>query len=371
MGTEYELILTRDDGTEISRLNTTEGFEYTKVANLVGACSLTLPEDFDFSMLDADRKIEIWRQPESGALKCDRTYFLRKLVRATDKNGVRRFVLTGVDGNYLLAARIVAYASGSAQSQQTDYADDMVKAVVKQNLGASATDTARAFNATYFSVQADLSAGPSITKAFAYKNVIEALNDIAESSRTSGTELYFDMVPILKTATQMGFEFRTFTGQIGQDRTYPDGYNPIMLGIEYGNLAVPTVEWDWLGEISNVYAGGQGEGSAREIVTAADTTRSGRSIWARREAFQNGNNLATAALTAAANKKLAEGRARLRFTGQLVDTEGTRYGKDWEWGDRLTVIDGGQSYNAMIKAVKVRVDSKGLETIDARLEVDE
>lgn len=364
----YEIWLLSDAGSRLLLLDRLHSLEYSQAVNEVGAIIVGLPDDFDETYLAADRIIEVWRQPEGGMLALEHAYFIRRWIDRTDGNGKRTLEVHGVGGNDLLARRIVAYTAGSAQAQQTDQADDMCKVIVRQNMGASVVDTARDWDSTLFTVQGDLAAGPSMTKGFAWRRVIDILQDIAQAARTAGTRVYWDVVPLAAGA----FEFRTYGGQRGLDRTYPSGSNPILFGLEYGNLSEAQVDRDYSDEVTFVYGEGQGEGADRIQQTAEDTARSGRSIWGRREALADGRNeSATAGVLAGAQARLDEGRPKIRFSGRLVDSAATKYGRDWWFGDKLTAVYRGQMYSAQARVVHISVDGDGKETIEARLETDE
>lgn len=366
MGAQYEIWLARDDGTRIGYVDSYESLEYTIVANDVGACKLVLPGTVDRTLYAVDRRLEVWRQPDGGALAQESFFFIRHLRDLTDGNGVRRLEVNGVDGNYLLDGRIVAYAVGSAQADQTNEIDDLMKAVVRENLGSTATDTTRDLTAAGLTVMADVALGTSITKASSRRNVLELLRDLGDAARTAGTQVYFRIVQTSATA----LEFRTYTGQPGIDRTLTAGRSAILIGVEFGNLAEPALDEDYADEVGYAYAGGQGEGADRVIQTASDTARTGRSLWGRREAFADARNeSATAGVTAAANALLAERRPRRRFSGKLLDVPGTQYGRDWNWGDKVTASYAGLQFDCTVRAVRVSVTADG-DDVDARLEVE-
>lgn len=367
---DHNIWLSRDDGTRLALLNGDFiDLEYVISLHQIGACSILLPGDFDRDLLAIDNMIEIEREPDGGMMYLERAFFLRRRRRWTDNQGQRFYQIGGLDGLYLLngPGRIIANAAGSSQASKTDQADDMMKAVVREQMGTSAA-AARQWNSSHFSVQADLAAGPSITKAFAWREVLRVLQDLAGAADAAGTPVYFDVVPVEPGK----FEFRTFTGQPGQDRTYPNGNNPIVFSEEFGNLAEPDLEEDYSDEVTYVYCGGQGEGTARTIVEVEDATRSGRSIWGRREAWQDARqDTSTNGITAAANARLAEGKPKIRFGAKLLDVPGSVYGKDWRWGDKVSCIDEGQQHDGIVKVVRVKVDKDGKEDIDARVEVEE
>jgi hypothetical protein len=364
-GSFYELWLSRDDGTRLALLDQVVRFDYAIVLHGVGACRLELPGSTDKSLLAVDRRIEVWRSAAKKALTLERVYLIRRIADGTDADGLRTIVITGLDGNHLLRRRIVAYAAGSAQAEMTDQADDLCRAIVVDNLGADAA-AARQIGSTYLAIAPEGSDGASMTMGFSRRNVLAVLQDIANTAEAAGTPVYWHMAD--RTAAQ--WEFRTYTGQPGDDHSYPDGTDPVLLGLEYGNLAEPKVEEDYTEEITYAYAGGQGEGTARVIETAEDAARSGRSLFGRCEGFADARNeSATAGVTAAARRLLGAGEPRRRFAAKLVNSAGTLYGVHWRWGDRVTAAYAGETYTAIIRAVAVRLDENGLETIDARLEM--
>ncbi|MBI2934666.1 MAG: hypothetical protein HYY29_03745 [Chloroflexi bacterium] len=368
MGATFEIQLRRDTGTQIGIIDRFSLLQYSLLTNDVAACRIDLPGDFDKTLLAADRRLDIWRQPDGGRLSREGVWFIRKIKDSTDQNGERTIEVTGFSPNYLLASRIVAYAAGSAQADQTAAFDNMMKVVVLQNLSTGATDSARRISSTYVGIAPSVAAAPSDNKKFAWRNVLEVLKDISDASRGAGTELYFDLVPIDSTK----FEFRTYTGQPGLDHTFPSGVNPVLLGLEYGNLAEPSVEWDWSEELSFVYGAGQGEESDRITSTVEDTTRSGRSIFARREGFADARQYTSSSkVQSAAYELLTDKRPRLRFSGRILDVPGTQYGVHWRHGDRVSAMYYGQQYDALIRNVQVWLDKDGHETITTRLETDD
>lgn len=360
----FEVWLCRDDGTRLTLLDTTAGFDYAVALHDVGACSLVLPGSFDRSLLAPDRRLEFWRAPAGGALALERVYLIRHLTDSTDREGRRTITVIGLDGNHLLKRRNVAYNEWSAQAEQTDQADDMARAVVIDNLGADAV-AARQISTTYLSVAAERSAGPSLTMSFPRRDVLTVLQDIAKAADSAGTAVYWHM----HDATPTAWQFRTYTGQPGADHTYPDGQNPVLLSLELGNLAEPTLDEDWSEEITYAYAGGAGEGEDRLIQTAEDTARSGRSLFGRCEGWADaGSEETDEGVLAAAQRLLAEGKPRVTLAASIVDSAGTRYGLHWRWGDRVTMVYAGRTMDAIVRAVRVRVDGNGKETIEARLE---
>jgi len=361
----YEIFLSRDDGTRLALLDTVGSFDYSIVLHGIGVCTLTLPDTFDRTLLAADRRIEVWRQPEDGALALERVYLVRRLTDTSDRNGVRNVKVVALDGNHLLKRRTVAYNEGSAQATMTECADDMCKYIVYYNLMVGAL-AARRISSTYLTGQALAAVGPILTMAFSRRNVLTVLQDIAKAADAVGTPVYWHVAD----ATPTQWEFRTSLGQPGMNHSYPSGQNPVLLSAELGNLAEPSLDEDFSDEVNYAYAGGKGEAEDRLIQMAEDTVRSGRSLFGRCEGFINASNSqeTTADILAAANQLLADGEPKLALSASIVDGPGTRYGLHWRWGDRVTMVYAGRTMDAIVRAVQVSVAAGGKETITAHLE---
>ena len=161
------------------------------------------------------------------------------------------------------------------------------------------------------------------------------------------------------------------TDQRGNDRTW-DSSTPIYVGLDWGNLENSALEFDYSEEINYVYALGQGEGDDRETVEVTDITRTGLSIWNRREGAKDARHIEagdTAALTGEANTYLDEHKPKIKFTGDIIETPAFRYAKDWWFGDRVTLVYADYEMDAMISKVKVNRGDDGQETITARIEI--
>ena len=120
---------------------------------------------------------------------------------------------------WVLSGRVVAYPAGHAQANQTDQADDLMRAVVRYNLGSSATTgngrkATASIDSALFSVQADVGLGPSLSMG----SPIPTSPTCCARSRTRraqpGRRSTGELVP-----SGGGYEFRVNVGQLGQDLT--------------------------------------------------------------------------------------------------------------------------------------------------------
>lgn len=364
---DYEIWIDSPTGYHLKLLDGISSLTLAMALNQPGAFEITLPEAaISTTLIRPDNMLEIWR---AGRLEL--VGLLDKWRFFTGGAGARSVMLSGAGMLDLLARRIVAYPAGAATTDKSAAYDDMIKAVVRENLGSSATDADRDLTGAGMTVQADLTAAPVGDRAFAYDNVLKAAQEIADASRTAGTWLYFDFVPVVQADSSLKFDFRTFVNLRGTDRTATGG-RPTFAGAAWGNIEGALLEYDYSEEANVVYGGGQGEEAARTVYEAEDTTSSKASPWARREWFQDARNEKDA--TGVQNKAeftLAAKRPRLRYSARLLDVPQSPYGSAWNLGDKITAVySSTQQFDAEIRAVRITLDGAGKETIDARLEVD-
>lgn len=353
-------------GVKLSQSDDFIGLQYARVVNDVGALVVELRPDTDVSLYRLDGRIGVWRWTAAGyALEMDTVWLIRKWQRALTESGERILRVTAYSANVLLERRIVAYHVQSAEGSKTAAADDMMKAIVRENLGALASDPARDWSAL-LSVAADASLAPMVSKEFGRRNVLTVLQELAAASAKAGTRLYFDVV----TPTSGALEFRTMIGQRGVDHS-ASSPAPLVLSPERGTLAEGQLTDDYGAAASFIYAGGQGEEEARTVVEVEDTELSGASPFGRIERLRDARQASTAdELQSEGETALRESRPVRLFSGRISETPQARYGVDWGWGDRVAVVFERVGLTCHVSAVQVMA-SKGAETVTATLSVEE
>jgi hypothetical protein len=365
---DYQIGLLDPYGTPLAILDSFQHLDYVRIVNDIGSLVLIMPDVYDKLLfvgtdVRADNRIEVNRRIGSGLQyrDTDTQWLVTKGEKIFNSRGERLTKITCEDLNTLLRRRIIAYNSGSTQASKTDQADDMMKAIVRENLGSLATDTDRSW-ATYLSVEADLGLGQSISKSFSRRRVIDVLKELANASYQAGTYIAFDIV----ATSQTTLLFRTFAGQRGIDRRHPAGINPLIIGPDFGNLADVVRGYDHSAEITYAYAGGQGEGASRVIGVASDTTRIGASPFGRREGFADARTTSDATQVQDEARSLVKGGVpRNTFTGVIVDTPSTIYGLHYGFGDIVTAVFEGESIDCYIDKIRVTV-TPDKEQIDSQ-----
>lgn len=376
----YSIWLCDTRGFRIALLDRVSQFTLIRTANNVGAFKIELPGNFDTSMFGVDPIVDVWRWPEGGGSQRGYNHrvftgFVRK-YEYYEINGQNYVAVGGSDTMDLLNRRIIAYYAGSGECSKTDYADDMLKEMVGENLGSGANDysgsgTARDISGYGFTIQADTSSAPSITKDFAWRNLLTACQDVALASEENGTPLYFDVQAVPGSGDYIDFVFTTSINQLGIDRTQTS-YNPLFFGQKFGNVTNSHLTYDYSEEVNYVYAGGQGEESGRNIQERYDYARVYASIWNRREGFADARNSETdAGVQSAGDEMLTELKPRITYQADIIDTPQARYGIHWLYGDKIECEYLDRSFSGMIKTLQVAMDKTGKERITARIEVDE
>jgi len=342
--------------------------EYAWSENSIGILKISLPADeYPSLWVKRDSFFALYR---NGILEMECIWFLRR-IEFDDTNNI--LTLLAYSPNYLLgdpdnrAGRIVIYESGSVvYTELQDYADDMLKTLVLQNMGLGALDAVRDLS-NYLSISKNTSSGPIISKSCAKALLLPLFQEICESARQEGTPVYFDIVctsvPYAMYTLQL--EFRTYTSQRGRDlRNYT-------ISKDMGNISNSYLIIDYGPEITVCYAAGAGEGSLQPQESYTAPRRSVASAFNRRESFISISSTDdTAVLISAAKQYVSNGKPKVKFTGSIVDTENFRYGVEWGFGDRVSVYTHGFTFDARISAISVKV-SQGAESVEANISGEE
>lgn len=380
---KYELWLTDDSGQRIadsqgrSFLKSFVSLTATRSINQIGSFTLNLPASFDESLLAVDRMVQVWRRPTGGQLGLWRIYFIRKWRFAT-QGSKETIEVIGPDSNDLLRRRVIAAYSGDttlATVGTNSPADLMLADIVTYSQSDSLLPVPIAGTRTWadFSIATPPSLGPAITKTFPLgaslltRSGDGILPQIVNAARIEGGEVFYDVVPDVVTGSSVSFQFRTYTEQPGRDVS-----DKVVFAKEFGNLKDPSLEFDHEEDENYFYSGGKGEQSDRRVKQVYDAARYGASKWNRCEGFAQATNEADNdnAVEAFGNTKLAEGAPKVRFSGQPMDTKGTRFGRDWDIGDKVKARYRRYETTHLIRAVTLSVDSKGREEIRTRLDYE-
>lgn len=397
MNAKYELWLTDDRGQRMGLLEDWSYISYTRAVAQFGSLEFAIPfrpfaERFS-PWFAPDWRVEVWRRPSPElALRREDVYLLRKpnvYTRTEDNVQMLRFY--GRNGWDLLNRRFVVQRAGSQWAKKTDFADDMMKDIVREQMlyGSvvdedGVSDNTRAWPQNEFTVQSDASQGPSVSHSFEGKNVLTILKEIKDMTfqknfvSASDERIFFDVIPVALTASAtnsaspLGWSFITKTGLFGADRT-----SGTVFSQENENIKSPTYSIDHLNEVNAIFVNGNGRGDTQIIQEVVDSTRAGASRWNRCEDILSATNeTETIGLTDRGQAELEKGKPVEEIPLIFLDTPGTNrtprslYGVDWDLGDKLSVNYARMVFTSEVNLVYISVDENGAESISGRNEVN-
>ncbi|NOK59117.1 MAG: hypothetical protein GFH27_549283n423 [Chloroflexi bacterium AL-W] len=362
--TDYTITrITTPNGHLLAELDTFESLSYTRVVNAVTTLDMVIGgHALPWSYLRPDNRIEVWYSTDgiNFYLDTDTTWIIRYPRKRISGRGARSYDVQAYCATTLIDGPIVAYAADSEYADKYGPLDDMMKHIIRENLGSLTTDSTREI--ANLIIEADQGNAPTDRKAFAWRNVLNTLQEIAQTSEQQGTPLFFDVVYEDKS-----FVFRTYTERRGLDHRWPGGVSPVQIGPEFGNLVDIEIGIDARNERNAVYCGGRGEEDSRNIVTLVDSDAVNSSTYARREQFVDARMYKPGVdITPEARAALEAGRRRTTFRGKLLDTENSRYGLHWRWGDELTATVDDDVIDCRADAVSVQIQN-GRRTVETWL----
>jgi hypothetical protein len=330
--------------------------DYARSVNSVGGMTLVLPKSIPYQMLTVDNRIEVYRTIDgsSTTLDMDTSWLIKSIRQVYEESGKQYWEVTCEDFKTIIKSRIVAYNKGTAQARKATYSDNLLKAVMRENIGSSAISGRNI--SSYLSIQADSSLGAVIYKEMEYRNLDEIFGEVIEASLATSKPVYFDIV--MTGSTNATPEFRTYMYQRGDDhRAGKTG--AIILSPGNGNVGPFSVTDSYIDEATYVYAIGPGNLGAIMIQAASDATKIGRSPWGRIEKTVNVNSTEANMLTEEANAELQLSRSRKVVEGSILQTSRYQYGRDWKFGDRMTFNpQPNNSFDVRVDAVHVSVSQQ-------------
>ncbi len=386
------LTLWSPDGTQfLDDLSDFTTLECVLSEGNIGTLVLTLPPTHNYTNFRRDARIAYYRSPAAALtggqprlrLVGGTTFLLAGRKRAIDLvNHKETTSLIAVHPNHLLTRRVIAYDEGSAEADKSAAADNVIKAYVRENF-TTATDTARNWASTLFTVDADLGAAPTVAKAASYRTVLNTCQEVAAAASGGGTYTNFEVIG----AERGAFRLRTYTEQRGANRSSTSG-KPLVISVAMGEFNGVELEENWMEIATAVYAGGSGRQDERLTTFVSDTALINESSFGWFEWFQSAGGTSDAGVLAdEALRALREHRPRVVFSSAVKDTEFATFMEEYDWGDRVigeyarpdpqgTGFVDVQQFDCRVDPVRIRVERSEnpetgqqteAETLDIRL----
>jgi len=354
---KYQVAIKTDKGLEIQRLTRFNALRAGRSDMAYMPCEIVIPQTLTPNDFSKDMIVEIWRDNGDGSITLDgeTAYFLRRWDFFRNQQGQDMIYLCALDGNYILDGREVEYAAESTQATKSGVACDVIKEIVDENFVSDAVDTTRNLAATYFTIDSDDGLGGTVTKAFSRQQVYSTIKGLVNQTRDMGTWVTFDTV----YTGALPFTFKTFINQRGNDLR-----ESITLSVEAKTLDNPRLSFDYIDEKTAAYVAGKGENEARLVGTATSDSIND-SVWSRREAVTENFQVETEALLDnEARELLNKNKGKITLTGQIAQTQGLLYGRDWNYGDRVLATYLGYTFDCRINGYEINYSAAGDTTTD-------
>lgn len=331
--------------------------------NGVGFVNLTLPGTA-YNLSDFPHRYRLLIK-RNGALLGKSAYYITGKSLQLSEGGEYILSVTAAHSNRLLSDRHIMYYAGQTQAvASAEEADNLMKRLIRYNLGANAADGNRdkAAPVSVVSVASDTTEGPQISKGFARRNLLTVLQEISQAAREAGTPVYFGLIDDSGIGTP---RFITKINQWGSDKSALVTVTP-----ESGNLTGASRMIDFNEFASVAYSLGQGTGASRAIGESEDTTATNASNLLFVEKTIQANNVSGAAgLADEADSLLRSKRASSGMNGTIQETNSFLYNVHWALGDKISAEFNGETFTGLINSVAINV-SDGKETITGTLEID-
>jgi hypothetical protein len=229
---------------------------------------------------------------------------------------------------------------------ETGPAETVIKTYVSNNLGPLAATIRQLAN---FTIQVDAAQGSTVTYNARFDQLLQMdMNGLLQILANSGGV----GMKVIQSGT--GLIFQVFV---------PPTQNAAKFSLDLGNLGAYEYIQDAQNLINYVVIGGGGTGLARafyQTSNAASVTS-----WGRCEGFVNGGSATVPAqLQNQATNALSNGASKLTFNAQFYETDGLQYTRDFNLGDRVTVVIDGATLTDIVREVDIVLDPSNGETLN-------
>lgn len=368
----YELHFYDHTGTRVLVL---DGWDYLDFSQRINApwnhqlrIRMSFEDDrvsFFRDTLVRDFILEVYRtDPFTG--NTSRVYegFHRTLVDQANSQGDIILTMYGTGFTHLITRRIVIPPAGEENDERTGVASTVMYAFLDAQ-AISPVDATRIMPGLSNDTLSPV--GRVATYSARYTNLMTVIERLSEQGIVD--------FGIIRGAAAGEFVF-SVRRLWGTDRRQDNaaGVVPTIFDMTFNNMDIPILSRNGDGEVTHVYVGGSGEGVARTIAEYINGPSETASPWNRHEAFVDARRETTSGgLRTTGTAYLNEHAFMERLQFNLLQTEGTRWIRDWELGDIVTSWYFTVRADKKIREVRVIVsagegDTAPVETISAEIE---
>lgn len=322
---DYEVYLLDPENNPADDLSYFSYLDYTLVVNEIGSLTLEIPGEYGGD-LGEDYRLEIYR---NGDLLGETQFLVTHDGGRLSQDGEFVTAIQASSALSILRWPIVNCAPGTLYSHHSGYAGNIIKALIRQNIGALATDTSRDMS-EHLVVQANADDGAILAIDAGWQRLMDTVKQVVAGSAENGVDLYYDIV---KNDSGL-LELRTYTGQRGDDLSTTMALSP-----ERQNLAQPVLVKDYTAAANRVIVAGTGQEIWRNVVEVPNSDQVNNSPWGYiKEHFYATEQAKTATEAVSFGEAYIRRNAnKISVSGKPTSTEGVQYGVHYKWGDKITV----------------------------------
>lgn len=393
MSASYRFILCDDAGRKIIELDKVTFAAYSRTTQGLATIQLGRPYQYHKEQVPdifgLDWRIDVWRSAEEGfPERRESSFFLMKYIIYERIDGIDIIEFFGRSPIEILRRSNISL--NTANYSNTDSADDIMKDIVRFNVGSYAggggpvpwypiydevSGNPFASARPEFTVEEDTGEGPSIAYVANYgTNVLDALKAIKNvtisrnlSDPTLYNKVYFDVIEGPGLTDGFGYIFKTYINMRGQDRRT----SGLIFSVQNGNLGKPSYYEDFLDSItfSSVITSDFSDGATRYSPEHRRLSR-----WNSIGNYQV-NDEGYSDFLVFTDNVLAENAPQRVFNANFLNTPGgpnqprSLYGVDWDLGDLVRAEFADKSFDVEIRIVYVSVDEKGKENVVGSTEI--
>jgi hypothetical protein len=331
----------------------------------IGGLSFTVPlfmYDW-FNPNQPDMRITVWRSVNNMRPQLEgNTEYLTTLYELTSD-----FInVTCATIDDVLRRRIIAYSAGDTTYTRflAQRAGDIMKEIVRQNLGSSVNTALRDGDDTNvtisnLTVSSNLADGAQLSIACSRNNVYDTLQTISQYSMQQGSWIIGKI-----DSDGSDWTFNTYATAYGVDRR-----SQTALSVLFGNIENIQYTYDYNAEYNFNIVGGSGTETARFIGTnSIANTNVTLTPYSRREYFYSNPQLRTQLEVDVYAEYLARAqRPAYQFKCDLIQTPTFVRGINYNLGDIVTVWFNDAYYDTRIDVIEVSVDTTVTEKAELRL----
>lgn len=285
-------------------------------------------------------QIKIWRSVDGlpHTLEPQTVWLVSKPGDMITRDGEWFVKVDLVDWLWVLKTRKIAYPAGDAHAAYKDIpGDDVAKGWFRDQF------TPQIYNAPgrelqtggYLDVAALKSLAPKISQESSYEELLTVLQDTCDRVYQKSKWMTFDF---FSTTGSFPWTFDVRFDQLGKDRTVGATASPVVLSPWQLDTRDFYYANDYANEYTVVYGLGPGTGAARLITSVQDATRIASSPFGWIEQVEQARQGETVdEVSDAANARLRMGEPLPVLVIGIEDSKRYMYGRDYFYGDRISV----------------------------------